>query len=116
MARHSQVEAVKHDDMQAEIIAIGTELLLGVTVDTNSAYLAQQLAMAGVALVAVPEPEHSGSEYRSVHILVSDGKRRIYMARGFDLRIAQGYDLVAAGALELLRRWIEDEATEGKSV
>jgi nicotinamide-nucleotide amidase len=34
--------------MQAEIIAIGTELLLGVTVDTNSAYLAQQLAGVGV--------------------------------------------------------------------
>jgi molybdopterin-biosynthesis enzyme MoeA-like protein len=27
--------------MQAEILAIGTELLLGATVDTNSAYLAK---------------------------------------------------------------------------
>ncbi|WP_298818886.1 competence/damage-inducible protein A [Chloroflexus sp.] len=34
--------------MDAEIIAIGSELLLGVTVDTNSAYLAGQLAAAGV--------------------------------------------------------------------
>ncbi|MEF3274774.1 MAG: CinA family nicotinamide mononucleotide deamidase-related protein [Chloroflexus sp.] len=34
--------------MNAEIIAIGSELLLGVTVDTNSAYLARQLAAAGV--------------------------------------------------------------------
>ena len=34
--------------MEAEIVAIGTELLLGVTVDTNSAYLAQQLATVGV--------------------------------------------------------------------
>ncbi len=34
--------------MDAEIIAIGSELLLGVTVDTNSAYLARQLAAAGV--------------------------------------------------------------------
>lgn len=34
--------------MEAEIIAIGTELLLGATVDTNSAYLAQQLATVGV--------------------------------------------------------------------
>lgn len=34
--------------MDAEIIAIGSELLLGTTVDTNSAYLASQLAMAGV--------------------------------------------------------------------
>ncbi len=36
--------------MKAEIIAIGSELLLGVTVDTNSAYLAQQLASIGVNL------------------------------------------------------------------
>ncbi|HEX6291994.1 MAG TPA: molybdopterin-binding protein [Herpetosiphonaceae bacterium] len=36
--------------MEAEIVAIGTELLLGVTVDTNSAYLAQQLATIGVPI------------------------------------------------------------------
>jgi len=34
--------------MDAEIIAIGSELLLGATVDTNSAYLASQLAASGV--------------------------------------------------------------------
>lgn len=34
--------------MDVEIIAIGSELLLGVTIDTNSAYLARQLAAAGV--------------------------------------------------------------------
>ncbi|GIV88331.1 MAG: CinA-like protein [Chloroflexus sp.] len=34
--------------MDAEIIAIGSELLLGVTIDTNSAYIARQLATAGV--------------------------------------------------------------------
>lgn len=36
--------------MNAEIVAIGTELLLGVTIDTNSAYLARQLAAAGVGV------------------------------------------------------------------
>jgi len=36
--------------MQAEIIAIGTELLLGATVDTNSAFVAQRLATVGVPL------------------------------------------------------------------
>jgi competence/damage-inducible protein CinA-like protein len=36
--------------MNAEILAIGTELLLGATVDTNSAYMARQLAAAGVGL------------------------------------------------------------------
>jgi competence/damage-inducible protein CinA-like protein len=36
--------------MNAEIIAIGSELLLGETVDTNSAYLARQMAAIGVNL------------------------------------------------------------------
>jgi competence/damage-inducible protein CinA-like protein len=36
--------------MNAEIIAIGSELLLGETIDTNSAYLARQLAGVGVGL------------------------------------------------------------------
>ena len=36
--------------MNAEIVAIGTELTLGTTVDTNSAWLAQQLATIGVAV------------------------------------------------------------------
>jgi competence/damage-inducible protein CinA-like protein len=36
--------------MDAEIIAIGSELLLGATIDTNSAYLARHLAAAGVNL------------------------------------------------------------------
>lgn len=34
--------------MQAEIIAVGTEILLGQVVDTNSAYIAQGLADAGI--------------------------------------------------------------------
>lgn len=36
--------------MDAEIIAIGSELLMGTTIDTNSTYLASQLAAAGVHL------------------------------------------------------------------
>jgi len=36
--------------MNAELIAIGSELLLGETTDTNSAYLARQLAAIGVSL------------------------------------------------------------------
>jgi competence/damage-inducible protein CinA-like protein len=39
--------------MNAEIIAIGSELLLGVTVDTNSAYLARHLADLGIPLLRV---------------------------------------------------------------
>jgi competence/damage-inducible protein CinA-like protein len=36
--------------MNAEIIATGSELVLGETVDTNSAYLARQLAALGISL------------------------------------------------------------------
>lgn len=36
--------------MDAELIAIGSEILLGATIDTNSAYLARNLAAAGVNL------------------------------------------------------------------
>jgi len=35
--------------MQAEIIAIGTELLLGQVVDTNSSWMGEQLALSGIA-------------------------------------------------------------------
>jgi nicotinamide-nucleotide amidase len=34
--------------MRCEIVAVGTELLLGQIVDTNSAWLGEQLALAGV--------------------------------------------------------------------
>ena len=49
--------------MQAEIVVIGTELLLGQIIDTNGAYLAQQLSSIGIDLY-----------YKSA---VGDNKRRI---------------------------------------
>src|ERR671925_304932 len=39
--------------MRAEIIAVGTELLLGEILDTNSQYLAQQLTPLGIDLYYV---------------------------------------------------------------
>lgn len=36
------------DPMQAEILAVGSELLLGETIDTNSAYLAKYMASMGI--------------------------------------------------------------------
>jgi nicotinamide-nucleotide amidase len=41
---------VEEQAMQAEIVVIGTELLLGQIIDTNAAYLAQQLSNIGVNL------------------------------------------------------------------
>ena len=39
-----------YQDKKAEIISVGTEILLGQIVDTNSAYLARQLALLGINL------------------------------------------------------------------
>ena len=41
---------IEEGSMKAEIIAVGTELLLGQIVDTNSAYMAQQLTTIGLDL------------------------------------------------------------------
>ena len=59
MRENSQIDS-------AEIIAIGTEMLLGDLVDTNSAWLSQRLAMLGVSL------------YR--HTTVGDNRARVVAA------------------------------------
>ena len=47
--------------MNAEIISIGTELLMGETVDTNSSYLAGELAKIGIDLIwATKVGDHPG--------------------------------------------------------
>ncbi len=43
--------------MRAEILSIGTELLLGQIVDTNANYLAQQLPALGLDLYYVSQIE-----------------------------------------------------------
>ena len=52
--------------MSAEIVAVGTEILLGTLVDTNTAWLSRQLAALGVAV------------YR--HTTVGDNKARLVAA------------------------------------
>ena len=61
--------------MQAEVLAVGSELLLGQIVDTNSSYIGEQLALAGKQGVVVPGLEmklvdDSGAE------LAWDGRQR----------------------------------------
>src|SRR4026208_996974 len=34
--------------MRCEVVAIGTELLLGIIIDSNSAWIGEQLALAGI--------------------------------------------------------------------
>ena len=38
----------EEDVMRCEVVAVGTELLLGQIVDTNSAWIGEQLALAGI--------------------------------------------------------------------
>ena len=52
--------------VNAEIVAIGTEILLGSLVDTNTAWLSRRLAALGVAV------------YR--HTTVGDNRRRLVAA------------------------------------
>ena len=51
--------------MRCEVVAVGTELLLGQIVDTNSAWIGEQLAIAGIdshfqTHARTPHPPHSG--------------------------------------------------------
>jgi nicotinamide-nucleotide amidase len=57
-----KLEAIKN----AEIVSVGTELLLGELVDTNTAWLSSRLADLGVSL------------YR--HVTVGDNKERLVTA------------------------------------
>jgi len=52
--------------MNAEIVSIGTELLLGHTVNTNAAYLSKELAKAGVNVY--------------YHTVVGDNRKRLHSA------------------------------------
>lgn len=67
--------------MKAEIIAVGSELLAGTTVNTNGAYLARQLAMLGYDVhrqCVVPDIEHDITEALKIavkrsHIIIFTG-------------------------------------------
>jgi len=48
--------------MRCEVVAIGTELLLGIIVDTNSTWIGEQLALAGHRL---PFPSQGGRQLRA---------------------------------------------------
>ena len=52
--------------MRCEVVAVGTELLLGQIVDTNSAWIGEQLALAGIDCLR--------------HTAVGDNPQRIRLA------------------------------------
>lgn len=69
--------------MRVEVVAVGTELLLGQIADTNGAWIGEQLALAGV-----------DSHF---HQLVGDNRRRIVLALRTALARADG--VVVCGGL-----------------
>ncbi len=69
--------------MRIEIVAVGTELLLGQIADTNSAWLGQELAAAGVA--------------SHFHQAVGDNQARIVLAQRTAL--ARGDGVIVCGGL-----------------
>jgi len=69
--------------MRIEIVAVGTELLLGQIADTNSAWLGEQLALAGV-----------DSHF---HQAVGDNRRRIVLA--LRTALARGDGVITCGGL-----------------
>lgn len=60
--------------MNAEILAIGSELLLGETIDTNSAYLAQNLAAIGINLF---RKSVVGDNEERIAAMISDALDRV---------------------------------------
>lgn len=69
--------------MNAEIIMIGSELLLGQIVDTNSAYLAKELAGVGINLF-----------YKT-----TIGDNRVRMAEAFEAALARAEVVITSGGL-----------------
>lgn len=69
--------------MRCEIVAVGTELLLGQIVDTNSAWIGEQLALAGIDCLR--------------HTAVGDNQARIVVALGEALERADA--VVCCGGL-----------------
>ena len=69
--------------MRIEIVAVGTELLLGQIADTNSAWLGEHLAAAGVA--------------SHFHQAVGDNPERIVLA--FRTALARSDGVIVSGGL-----------------
>jgi nicotinamide-nucleotide amidase len=90
--------------MKAEIITIGTELLIGQIVDTNSAHIAQRLTPLGIDVVYV----------------TTVGDNRAHMAKTLNLALKRSQIIVITGGLgptdDDLTREVVAQVTGGKLV
>ena len=89
----STVTNLASDQVNATILAIGDELILGECVDTNSSWIASQLAAAGVMTI----------EHRSVR----DDRQEISSAVGISVATAER-------EWEFARRWLGTKLTGTK--
>ena len=69
--------------MKCEVIAVGTELLLGQIVDTNSSYIGEQLALAGI----------------DSHFQVKVGDNADRMRSAIDLALSRSDAVILCGGL-----------------
>jgi hypothetical protein len=79
--------------------------------------LARQRLVSGATLSLVVLIEQSSDNFRTAHLAVASEEtgNDLYLARGVDFGLAQAHDFVATGALEMLRRRLEDQvATESQ--
>ena len=91
--------------MRIEIVAIGTELLLGQIADTNSAWLGDRLASAGVT--------------SHFHQAVGDNHERIVLA--FRTALARSDGIIVCGGLgptqdDITREWGDPDTTRNRWV
>src|SRR6266566_1841731 len=69
--------------MRCEVLAIGTELLLGQIVDTNSAWIGEQLAEAGIdSYLHVQVGDNQARVVEQLRGLLAEAIREMFMSRG----------------------------------
>jgi len=99
------------DSMKAETISVGDELLLGLIIDTNSAYLSEKLAAQGITVV-----RHTvvGDDFDAIVEAVSQAARHadLVIVNGgigptVDDVTRQAVSKVAGGELRLDEEWLE---------
>jgi nicotinamide-nucleotide amidase len=79
----SQDETTMTDNPSAEIIAIGTEILLGELTDTNSVFIAQQLRDAGV----------------NIYFMTSVGDNQVRIASAIQIALQRADIVITCGGL-----------------
>ncbi len=109
--------------MKAELISVGTELLLGQIVDTNAAYLAQRLAEAGVDVYFKQTVGDNSTRVQDAVRLAMSRADLVVMTGGLgptedDLTVAAvagvlGLDLVRHDAIaDTIRRFFESRGRQ----